>query len=157
LFKSLLLSSGTLRGNPVPRRRYPMSKLRCRLEEELRLRGYSEVTRRIYVRAVRKFVEFHGRSPQRLGAEEIRSYLLHLTTEKQWSRSGVDQAICALKFFYTQVLERPFEVSKVQSEEKEEAPGFSERRRGPAPAELGLESQASGVVDDAVCVGFAVE
>jgi|tagenome__1003787_1003787.scaffolds.fasta_scaffold20915292_2 integrase/recombinase XerD len=90
-----------------------MSKLRCRLEEELRLRGYSEVTRRIYVRAVRKFVEFHGRSPQRLGAEEIRSYLLHLTTEKQWSRSGVDQAICALKFFYTQVLERPFEVSKV--------------------------------------------
>ena len=90
-----------------------MSKLRCRLEEELRLRGYSEVTRRIYVRAVRKFVEFHGRSPQRLGAEEIRSYLLHLTAEKQWSRSGVDQAICALKFFYTQVLDRPFEVSKV--------------------------------------------
>jgi len=90
-----------------------MSKLRERFEEELRLRGYSEVTRRIYVRAVRKFVEFHGRSPQRLGAEEIRAYLVHITTERQWSRSGIHQAICALKFFYTQVLERPWEISKV--------------------------------------------
>jgi site-specific recombinase XerD len=90
-----------------------MSKLRERLEEELRLRGYSEVTNQIYVRAVRKFVEFHGRSPRRLGAEEIRAYLVHVTTEKQWSCSGIHQAICALKFFYTQVLDRPWEISKV--------------------------------------------
>jgi integrase/recombinase XerD len=90
-----------------------MSKLRRRLEEELKLRGYSEVTSRIYVRAVRKFAEFHGRSPAHLGREEIRAYLLHLMTDKQASRSGVEQAIYALKFFYTQVLERPFEVEKV--------------------------------------------
>jgi len=90
-----------------------MSKLRRRLEEELKLRGYSEVTIRIYVRAVRKFAEFHGQSPAQLGKEEIRAYLLHLITEKKGSRSGVNQAICALKFFYTQVLERPFEVDKV--------------------------------------------
>ena len=90
-----------------------MSRLRRRLEEELKLRGYSEVTIRIYVRAVRKFAEFHGRSPARLGMEEIRVYLLHLIAERQWSRSGVNQTICALKFFYTQVLDRPCEVSKV--------------------------------------------
>jgi site-specific recombinase XerD len=90
-----------------------MSKLRERFEEELRLRGYSEVTNRIYVRAVRKFVEFHDRSPRRLGAEEIRAYLVHITIDKQWSRSGIHQAICALKFFYTQVLDRPWEISKV--------------------------------------------
>jgi len=90
-----------------------MSKLRERFEEELRLRGYSEVTNRIYVRAVRKFVEFHDRSPRRLGSEEIRAYLVHITTEKQWSCSGIHQAICALKFFYTQVLDRPWEISKV--------------------------------------------
>jgi hypothetical protein len=80
-----------------------MSKLRRRLEEELKLRGYSEVTVRIYVRAVRKFAEFHGRSPADLGKEEIRAYLLYLMTDKQASRSGIDQAIYALKFFYTQV------------------------------------------------------
>jgi len=90
-----------------------MSKLRERFGEELRLLGYSEVTNRIYVRAVRKFVEFHDRSSRRLGAEEIRAYLVHITIGKQWSRSGVHQAICALKFFYTQVLDRPWEISKV--------------------------------------------
>ena len=90
-----------------------MSRLRRRFEEELRLRGYSEVTLRIYVRAVRKFVEFHGRSPQHLGAEEIRAYLLHLITEGQCSRSAAGQAIGALKFLYTQVLDRPWEVGKV--------------------------------------------
>jgi integrase/recombinase XerD len=90
-----------------------MSKLRRRLEEELKLRGYSEVTVRIYVRAVRKFAEFHGRSPAQLGREEIRAYLLHLMTDKQASRSAVDQTIYALKFLYTQVLDRPFEVDKV--------------------------------------------
>lgn len=90
-----------------------MSQLRRRLEEELTLRGYSGVTIKIYVRAVKKFSEFHGRSPEKLGAEEIRSYLLHVMTEKQWCRSGVSQAICALKFFYTQVLDRPCEVGKV--------------------------------------------
>lgn len=90
-----------------------MSKLRRRFQEELKLRGYSEVTIRIYVRAVRKFAEFHGRSPAQLGREEIRAYLLYLMTDKQASRSAVDQAIYALKFFYTQVLDRPFEVDKV--------------------------------------------
>jgi integrase/recombinase XerD len=91
-----------------------MSKLRRRLEEELKLRGYSAATIRIYVRAVRKFAEFHGRSPAYLGREEIRAYLLYLIADKQASRSGVDQAIYALKFFYTQVLDRPFEVDKVR-------------------------------------------
>jgi integrase/recombinase XerD len=90
-----------------------MSELRRRLEEELKLRGYSKVTSRIYVRAVSKFSQFHDRSPARLGQEEIRAYLLHLITEKRGSRSAVDQAICALKFFYTQVLNRPCEVEKV--------------------------------------------
>ena len=83
-----------------------MGKMRQKLEEELRLRHYSERTVRAYVHAVRKFVEFHHRPAEQMGNEEIRSYLLNLA-ERKVSRSSVIQAVCALRFFYGKVLARP--------------------------------------------------
>jgi len=91
-----------------------MSVLRRRMEGELRLRGMSRKTRDTYLGIVRRFAEFHGRSPDGLGAEEVRAYLLHLIEERKLSWSSVNQALCALRFFYLDVLGQAFEVGDLR-------------------------------------------
>lgn len=89
-----------------------MGKMRQKLEEELKLRHYSERTVQAYVQAVRKFVAFHHRPAEEMGATEIRSYLLNLV-ERKLSRSSIIQAVCALRFFYGKVLARPCTIEDV--------------------------------------------
>lgn len=91
-----------------------MSVLRRRMEGELRLRGMSRKTRDTYLGVVRRFAEFHGRSQDGLGAEEVRAYLLHLIEERKLSWSSVNQALCALRFFYLDVLGQAFEVGDLR-------------------------------------------
>ena len=61
------------------------SLLRTRLIEDLRIRNYASSTIDIYVRCVALFAKHFGRSPEELGAEEVREYQLHLREEKKAS------------------------------------------------------------------------
>ena len=84
----------------------PVSALRARMIEDMTVRGFSEHTRRDYVRHVRAFAAFIGRSPDTATAEELRLFQLHQT------RSGVQPpsingAVSALRFFFTATLDRP--------------------------------------------------
>lgn len=90
-----------------------MTKLRTRMEEELRLKGYSQATIKAYIGAVRQFAAFHGCSPDRLGAENVRAYLLHLLDVKGLSRSTLVQKMCAIQFLYMHVLHQPCDLSDV--------------------------------------------
>jgi len=89
-----------------------MTEMRRRMEEELKLRGYSPRTRASYVLWVRRLAEHYHRGPEHLGAEEVRAFLVHLL-EQKLSRSSLVQAFCALKFFYVHVLHRPYEVENL--------------------------------------------
>ena len=84
----------------------PISPLRARMIEDMSVRGFKEDTRRDYVRYVRAFAAFIGRSPNTATAEELRLFQLHQT------RSGVQPpsingAVSALRFFFTVTLDRP--------------------------------------------------
>lgn len=83
-----------------------MGQMRQRMTDELRLRGYSERTVESYVGQVKRFAKHYMRPPEELGAEEIRAYLLHITVEEKLASATVNQAIFALRFFYTQLLGR---------------------------------------------------
>jgi site-specific recombinase XerD len=83
-----------------------MTELRQRMIEEFRLRNYSLRTQKAYVHHVARFAKHFGRSPADVTPEEVRTYLLHLTTVKKQSPAAVKQAICALRFLYTHVLDR---------------------------------------------------
>ena len=59
------------------------------LEDDLAIRGMSERTRETYVGAVAALAKHYGRSPDRIGQEEIQRYLLHLLTERKLGKGAV--------------------------------------------------------------------
>src|SRR5271166_3968187 len=81
------------------------SPLRQRMIEDMTIRNLSQATQQSYVYAVRKFSRHFGRSPDRLGIEDIRAYQLHLIAQKR-SWSHINQTACALRFFYGVTLGR---------------------------------------------------
>ena len=83
-----------------------MTSLRKRMLEELRLRNYSEVTTGLCIGGVKRFSRFFGQSPEQLGPERIREYLLHLVDDQKATPSTVQLYRSALKFLYVTTLKR---------------------------------------------------
>jgi site-specific recombinase XerD len=90
-----------------------MTPLRRRMQEELQRRNYSEITSVCYLRHVADFAKFFGRSPDSLGAEEIKQFQLHLIHEKKLSWSTYIQATAALRFLYVKTLGQAFMAEKI--------------------------------------------
>jgi integrase/recombinase XerD len=83
-----------------------MTRLRQRMLEDLQRRNYSPDTIRGYIRAVKQFADYFGRSPEHLGAEELRRYQLYLLQEKKLALGTVENCISALRFLYKKTLKR---------------------------------------------------
>jgi integrase/recombinase XerD len=83
-----------------------MTPLRQRVLEDLQRRNYAPTTIAAYVQQVAQFARHFGRSPERLGAEEIRAWQLHLLQVKRASWSAYNQSVCALRFLYSVCLQR---------------------------------------------------
>jgi integrase/recombinase XerD len=84
----------------------PVSALRERMIEDMTVRGFGAKTRHDYVRHVRMFAAFIGRSPDRATAEEVRRFQLHQTATGVGAPS-INSAVSALRFLFTVTLERP--------------------------------------------------
>jgi integron integrase len=73
----------------------------------IRVRHYSRRTEDAYTHWIRRFVVFHGkRHPDELGNREISLFLASLATDGQVAASTQNQALSALLFLYTKVLQR---------------------------------------------------
>ena len=83
-----------------------MTPLRRRMTEDLILHNLSPKTIRLYVNWVADFARHFHTSPDQLGPEHVRSYLLHLVQERQASCYVQKQARLALKFLYRVTLGR---------------------------------------------------
>jgi len=83
-----------------------MSELRQRMIECLQLRGLSERTQEAYVRAVRQLSEHYHKSPDLIMEEELRQYFLFLKNAKHYSRNTMTIAICGIRSFYKDTLNR---------------------------------------------------
>ncbi len=78
--------------------------LRMRMIDAMVLRGFAERTQQAYVAAVRLLAEHHHSSPAVLSDAQVQGYLLHLLQTRHLSRSTVNQAACAARFLYCEVL-----------------------------------------------------
>src|SRR6267142_2701625 len=59
-----------------------MTPLRQRMIDDMRLAGFAERTRDVYIQAVRRLAAHYMRSPDLLSEEEVRTYLLYLRDER---------------------------------------------------------------------------
>ena len=76
-----------------------ISPLRRRMIEDMTVRNLSPATQQSYIHAVAKFSQSFGRSPDRLGLEDVRAFQVHLVS-KGISWASLNQTVCALRFFY---------------------------------------------------------
>src|SRR6202050_1662335 len=90
-----------------------MTALRQRMLEDLRIRNYSPHTVRCYIRFVAEFAKHFNKPPDQLGSEEIRTWQLHLLNERRVKLSTYIQAVCSLRFFYTNTLHRKVEIERI--------------------------------------------
>jgi site-specific recombinase XerD len=84
-----------------------MTPLRKRMIDEMQLRNFSPKTVQCYVEIVARFARHFNKSPDKLGTEEVRTYLLHLVQEKKRAWGTYKQALAALRYFYRWVVKGP--------------------------------------------------
>jgi site-specific recombinase XerD len=88
-----------------------MSPLRQRFIQDLRLSGKAERTVEAYVRAVVRLSHYYDDTrPDRITEDQVRDYLVQLTTVEKLSRSTLKIALCALRFFYRVTLGREWSI-----------------------------------------------
>jgi integrase/recombinase XerD len=83
-----------------------MTPLRRRMIEDMKLKNLAPSTIEVYTARAAAFARHFGRSPDALGREEVRSFLLHLVQEKHVSWSVYNQTVAALRFLYEVTLDR---------------------------------------------------
>lgn len=85
-----------------------MTRLRKMMLEELQRRNYAQNTVRTYIKIVEKFAKHFGRSPDRLGPNQIREYQVHLFRDRHLSPGTVQQHVAALRFLYVKTMRRHY-------------------------------------------------
>ncbi|MCP4358630.1 MAG: site-specific integrase [Chloroflexi bacterium] len=85
----------------------------------MQLRSFAPKTQDAYLRAVRQLAAHVGKSPDQVSEEELRSYFLYLKNEKKASHSACTVALCGLKFFFEQTLQREWPVFDLVQPPKE--------------------------------------
>jgi site-specific recombinase XerD len=81
--------------------------------EDLQIRNYAPTTVAAYIRGVAEFAKHFGKSPELLGSEQIREYQLYMVKEKGVSLSSYIQAVCALRFLYSNTLHLAVSVDRI--------------------------------------------
>ena len=83
-----------------------MTRLRKMMLEELQRRNYSAITTRNYLRVVANFAKHFGKSPDKLGLNELRTYQAYLLRERKLTPGTVVNQVAALRFFFVKTLKR---------------------------------------------------
>jgi len=72
----------------------------------LQRRNHSAITTRNYLRVVSEFAKYFGKSPDKLGPNELRTYQAYLLTECKLTPGTVVNRVAALRFFFVKTLKR---------------------------------------------------
>ncbi len=96
---------------------------------KMRMLHYAKRTEEAYVGWILDFVRFARDQaagqwvhPVSLGDHDIESYLTHLAVDRRVAASTQNQALSALLFLYTKVLDRPFRVDAMRAKRSQHLP-----------------------------------
>ncbi len=92
----------------------PVTPLRQRMLDDMRMRRLAPKTQQAYIRAVARFAKYLGRSPDTATAEDLRLYQLHLV-DAGTSPITLNATITGLKFLFDVTLGHGDVLAKMQS------------------------------------------
>jgi site-specific recombinase XerD len=78
------------------------------MQHDMLIRNLAENTQKSYLLQVSSFAKHFHRSPELLGPEEIRAWLVHLREERKLAPGSLGPTIGALRFLYRVTLKRPW-------------------------------------------------
>src|SRR4051812_141130 len=84
---------------------HTMTPLRRRMTEDMRLRNLAPRTIQVYTARAAAFAGQFGRSPEALGRDDVRSFLLHLVRGKKVSWCAYTHTVAAPRFLSEVMLE----------------------------------------------------
>jgi integrase/recombinase XerD len=92
-----------------------MGKLRDQMLLDLQLSGAKPSTQRTYLREAENLAKYFHKSPEQLGEDELKTYLLYLMKERHLSEGTFRFYVAGLKFVYRTTLKREWAVEKIRS------------------------------------------
>jgi len=92
-----------------------MGKLRDQMLLDLQLSGAKPSTQRTYLREAENLAKYFHKSPEQLGENELKAYMLYLMKERHLSEGTFRFYVAALKFLYRRTLKREWAVEKIRS------------------------------------------
>jgi integrase/recombinase XerD len=94
-------------------------QLIAKMEDEIKLKGYSFKTKKAYINHIRRFFSYINKNADEISDEEIRKYVIFLLEKEEVSHSYVNQAISSIKFLYHNVLNKNCIINKISRPKKE--------------------------------------
>jgi site-specific recombinase XerD len=91
-----------------------MSTLREKMLAELQLRGITPRTQTAYLRELANLEKYFEKSPEELGEEEVKEYLVHMLEDRGLSSGTYKYYAAGIKFLYRTTLNRGEVVEKIK-------------------------------------------
>ena len=89
-----------------------------KLETELKLRGFSKQTSKMYLFYNHKFLEYIKKNPEKITDDDIKEFLASKMSDDSLSNSSIALIKAALKFFYTEMLGKNMSLIKTPKASK---------------------------------------
>ena len=126
-----------------------MGELKDKMIKDMELKNLSERTIETYLYCMKRFVIFHGKSPDKIDPNVIRDFLYYLLKEKGYGQATINQTYSALKFFYETTLGREWDRLKIpRSRREKKATCRIIHRRGIGCFRTNSESETPGHIND---------
>jgi len=84
-----------------------------RLAGDLKIRNRAQATIDAYTYHVQRFADFTKKPLDRATPQDVRNFQLHLIEERNLGYSSFNQAVCALRFLYTNTIPRKWPVAMI--------------------------------------------
>ena len=91
-----------------------MEKLIEKMQQDMIIQNYSPRTIETYLWHVKQFTLFYPQGLDNIGEDEIRKYLYHVKTVKNFGSSNLSQAFSAIKFLFRETLKMPLELKTLK-------------------------------------------
>lgn len=83
---------------------------RDRMSEDMRLHDFRPRTQEGYALAVRLFFDWVQKQPAKVVEDDVRRYFLYLREEKKQAPSTINVAVCAMRFFFVETMQRDWAI-----------------------------------------------